>query len=127
MVNKVLLLGNVGKDPEIKTTPSGQQVASFSLATSRRWKDRDGNKQEKTEWHNVVVWGKQAEVVAQYVTKGKTLFVEGRIETRSWEKDGAKQYRTEIICENFQMVGGRAEGAAKPAGETAFDDESIPF
>ena len=85
MVNKVLLIGNLGRDPEVRTTPSGQSVASFTLATSRRWKDRDGNRQEQTEWHNIVVWGKQAETASQYLTKGKQIYVEGRIQTRSWD------------------------------------------
>ena len=109
MLNKVLLIGNLGRDPEVRTTPSGQPVATFSIATSRRWKDRDGNRQEQTEWHNIVVWGKQAEVAGQYLTKGKQVFVEGRLQTRSWDdkNSGEKKYKTEVICENFQMLGGR--------------------
>jgi len=139
MVNKVILIGNLGRDPEIRTTPSGQNVATFTLATSRRWKDRDGNRQEKTEWHNIVVWGKQAEVAGQYLTKGKQVFIEGRIETRSWEdkQSGEKRYKTEIICDNFQMLGSRggadARGAAPEAGHpeepgpAAMEDDDIPF
>jgi single-strand DNA-binding protein len=144
MVNKVLLIGNLGRDPEVRTTPSGQSVANFTVATSRRWKDRDGNRQEKTEWHNVVAWGKQAEIAGQYLTKGKQVFVEGRLETRSWEDKthGDKRYRTEVICDNFQMLGSRGSsgdgpdarggsgggsgsGSGGSAGE--FGDDDIPF
>ena len=85
MVNKVILVGNLGRDPEVRSTPSGQSVAEFSLATSRKWKDRDGNRQEQTEWHRVVCWGRQAEVAGQYLTKGKQIYVEGRIQTSSWD------------------------------------------
>ena len=115
MVNKVILVGNLGRDPEIRSTPSGQNVANFSVATTRRWKDRDGNRQEKTEWHNIVAWGKQAEIAGQYLTKGKQVFVEGRLETRSWEKDGQKHFRTEVICDQFTMLGGgtRGDGAGR--------------
>lgn len=111
MVNKVILLGNLGRDPEVRQTPSGQTVASFSIATSRKWRDRDGNRQEQTEWHNIVVWGRQAEVAGQYLTKGKQIFLEGRLQTRSWDdrNSGEKRYRTEIVCENFQMLGSRGD------------------
>lgn len=109
MYNKVFLIGNLGRDPEVRTTPSGQPVATFSLATNRRWKDREGGKREETEWHNVVCWARLAEIASQYLTKGRQIFVEGRIQTRSWDdqQSGEKKYRTEIICENFQMLGGR--------------------
>ena len=109
MLNKVFLVGNLGRDPEVRSTPSGQPVASFSVATSRKWRDRDGNRQEQTEWHNVVCWGKQAEIAGQYLQKGKQVFIEGRLQTRSWDdkNSGEKRYRTEIICENFQMLGSR--------------------
>ncbi len=112
MVNKVMLLGNLGRDPEVRQTPSGQTVASFSIATNRKWKDRDGNRQEQTEWHNIVVWGRQAEVAGQYLTKGKQIFLEGRLQTRSWDdrQSGEKRYRTEIVCEYFKMLGGRDGG-----------------
>jgi single-strand DNA-binding protein len=121
MLNKVLLIGNLGRDPEVRSTPSGQPVASFSLATSRRWKDKNGQRQEQTEWHNIVVWGRQAEIAGQYLTKGKQIFVEGRIQTRSWDdrQTGEKKYRTEIVCDNFQMIGARpseVEGAGSGAG-----------
>lgn len=111
MVNKVFLLGNLGRDPEIRSTQSGQPVANFSIATNRRWVDRTGQRQEQTEWHNIVCFGRQAEVAGQYLQKGKQIFVEGRIQTRSWDdrQTGEKKYRTEIICENFQMLGQRGD------------------
>jgi single-strand DNA-binding protein len=112
MVNKVILIGNLGRDPEVRSTPSGQPVASFTLATSRRWKDKNGQRQEQTEWHQIVVWGKQAEIAGQYLTKGKQIFLEGRLQTRSWDdrQTGEKRYRTEVVCENFQMLGSRGGG-----------------
>lgn len=112
MVNKVILIGNLGRDPEVRSTTSGQPVASFTLATSRRWRDKNGQKQEQTEWHNIVVWGKQAEIAGQYLTKGKQVFIEGRLQTRSWDdrQSGEKKYRTEVVCDNFQMLGGRGGG-----------------
>ena len=118
MVNKVILVGNLGRDPEIRSLPSGQPVASFSVATSRRCKDRDGNRQEQTEWHNVVCFGKTAEIAGQYLTKGKQVFVEGRIQTRSWDDktSGEKKYRTEIICDNFQMLGSAPGGGGRGGG-----------
>ncbi len=142
MVNKVILVGNLGRDPESRSLPSGQPVTNFSLATSRRYKDREGNRKDDTEWHNIVCFGKQAEIAAQYLTKGKMIAVEGRIQTRSWDdkESGKKQYRTEIVCENFQMLGGRGDssGGARsgapssdaeisyPGPEPAADDD-IPF
>lgn len=109
MINKVILVGNLGRDPEVRSTPSGQPVATFTLATSRRWKDKNGQRQEQTEWHTVVCWGRQAEVAGQYLTKGKQVYVEGRLQTRSWDdkNSGEKRYKTEVVCENFQMLGGR--------------------
>ena len=103
-LNKATLIGNITKDIELKSIPSGIKVASFGLATNRTWKDKDGNKQEQAEFHNIVAFGKQAEVIAQYCGKGDQLFIEGRIQTRSWDKeDGTIAYRTEIILENFQF------------------------
>ncbi|HEY0514164.1 MAG TPA: single-stranded DNA-binding protein [Thermoanaerobaculia bacterium] len=109
MVNKVILIGNLGRDPEVRSTPSGQPNAKFTLATNRKWRDKNGQKQEQTEWHNIVVWGKQAEIAGQYLTKGKQIYLEGRIQTRSWDdrNTGEKKYMTEIICDNFQMLGQR--------------------
>ena len=111
MVNKVILVGNLGQDPETKEV-NGNTVASFSVATSNRWKDKDGNRQEATEWHNVVCWGRQAEVAGQYLAKGKQVYVEGRLQTRSWEDNdsGKKMYRTEVVCNNFQMLGRKDDG-----------------
>jgi single-strand DNA-binding protein len=145
MVNKVILVGNLGRDPERRSTPSGQQVATFSVATSRRWRDRDGNRQEQTEWHNIVCWGRQAEVAGEYLKKGRQIYVEGRLQTRSWDdkNTGEKKYRTEVICENFQMLGQRGgdgggdyasapssdRGMGEPAEmpQSAPDDDDIPF
>jgi len=146
MVNKVILIGNLGRDPEVRTTPNGQTVASFTLATSRKWKDKDGNRQEQTEWHNIVVWGRSAETAGQYLVKGKQLYVEGRLQTRSWEDrtSGEKRYKTEVVCDNFQMLGGRGDsgggqrsggdpGHTEPedqhfqGGGGAMDDDDIPF
>lgn len=149
MVNKVILIGNLGRDPEVRSTPSGQAVASFTLATNRRWRDKNGQKQEETEWHNIVVWGKQAEIAGQYLTKGKQIYLEGRLQTRSWEdrNSGEKKYRTEIVCDNFQMLsrgdmeGGRGGGGSRDFGGGSSgggpsyddpgygpeDDDDIPF
>jgi single-strand DNA-binding protein len=153
MLNKVLLIGNLGKDPEMRSLPSGQSVASFTLATSRRWKDQGGQRQEQTEWHNIVVFGKQAEIAGQYLTKGKQIYIEGRIQTRSWDdrQSGEKKYRTEIVCDNFQMLGSRGGelegGGGRSAGGSSYgggggggssfddqgggggfgDDDDIPF
>jgi len=115
MVNKVILIGNLGRDPEVRSTPSGQPNAKFTLATSRRWRDKNNQKQEQTEWHQIVVWGKQAEIAGQYLTKGKQIYLEGRIQTSSWDdkQTGEKKYRTEIICENFQMLGSRGGGGGE--------------
>ena len=121
MINKVILVGNLGKDPELRSLPSGQAVANFTLATSRRWKDKNGQRQDQTEWHYVVCFGRQAEVAGQYLTKGKQIYVEGRLQTRSWDdrQTGEKRYRTEVICENFQMLGSRSGGDFEPAGAGA--------
>jgi single-strand DNA-binding protein len=104
-INKAFLFGNLTRDPELKSLPSGIKVVSFSLATNRTWKDKNGAKQESVNFHNIVAYGKPAEIIAQYVKKGSSLFVEGRIDTRSWEDktDGTKKYRTEVIVENFQF------------------------
>jgi len=101
-INEVTLYGRLGKDPEVKALPSGSSVASFTMATTRTWKD-DSGKHEQTEWHNVVVFGKRADVIAQYVHKGDALYVRGRLQTRSWEKDGVKHYRTEVVLDDFMF------------------------
>lgn len=109
-LNKVQLYGNLTRDPEMRALPSGQQVANFSIATNRVYKDKDGQKKEQTEFHNVVAFGRQADLIGQYMKKGRPLYVEGRLQTRSWDKDGQKQYRTEIVAENFQFGPGRGDG-----------------
>ena len=134
-LNKVLLYGNLTRDPEMRALPSGQQVASFSIATNRTYKNKDGQKQEAVEYHNVVAFGRQAEVIGQYLKKGRPVFVEGRIQTRSWEKDGNKQYRTEVVIENFQFgpsaAGAAASGSSTPrssapAGTSKADEVEYP-
>lgn len=106
-VNKVILLGRLGQDPELKYTPGGAAVCNFSLATTEAWTDKQGQKQEKTEWHRVVVWGKLAELCNQYLAKGRQAFLEGRLQTRSWDdKDGNKRYTTEILANTVQFIGG---------------------
>lgn len=113
-VNKVIILGRLGQDPELKYTPSGAAVCNFSLATSESWNDKaTGQKQERTEWHRVVVWGKLAELCNQYLSKGRQAFVEGKLQTRSWEdKDGNKRYTTEIAASTVQFIGGQAQAGA---------------
>jgi single-strand DNA-binding protein len=108
-LNKAMIYGNLTRDPEMKSLPSGMQVTSFSIATNRTFNDRDGKRQEQTEYHNIVVFGRQAETSAQYLKKGSGVFVEGRLQTRSWEKDGVKQYRTEIVADRVQF-GPRTDG-----------------
>jgi single-strand DNA-binding protein len=113
-VNKAILIGNLGRDPELRRTPQGSSVASFSLATTERRTDRNGQRQEYTEWHNVVAWGKLAELVNQYLKKGRTAYVEGRIATRSWDdRDGNKRYRTEIVANTIQFLGSPSGQASK--------------
>lgn len=107
-VNKAILIGVLGRDPELRYTPSGKAVCSFSLATSDKWKSADGEGQESTVWHNIVAWGKQAEVIKEYVTKGQHLYLEGRIVNRSYDdKEGNKKYTSEVVVQNFQFIGGK--------------------
>jgi single-strand DNA-binding protein len=109
-VNKVIILGRLGADPEVKTVAANSTVARLSVATSENWTDREGKKQERTEWHRVVVWGKLAELCGKYLTKGRQVFVEGRLQTRSWEDpQGQKKYSTEIVANTVQFIGGAAE------------------
>jgi single-strand DNA-binding protein len=154
-VNKVILVGNLGRDPEMRYMPSGDAVASFSIATTENWKDKNGQKQEQTEWHRISMFGKQAEIAGQYLKKGSSVYIEGRLQTRKWtDKEGQERQTTEIRAERMQMLGGRSGGnafemmdddngssappprqqsgsAAKPAGGggTGFDDfeDDIPF
>ena len=117
-INKVILIGNLGKDPEVRFTPGGQAVANFNIATSESWTDKNtGQKQERTEWHRIVVWGKLAELCGEYLKKGRQCYVEGRLQTREWvNKEGQKQYTTEVVANQVTFLGGRPEGAGAPAG-----------
>jgi single-strand DNA-binding protein len=133
-VNKVILVGKLGADPEMRYTAGGTAVCKFSLATNRRFTGKDGQKQEKTEWHRIVAWAKLAEICGQYLAKGKEVYIEGRIEYGSYEKDGVKHYTTDIVAENMTMLGSPGQGTrgqepeppfGPPAGGMPEDD--IPF
>jgi single-strand DNA-binding protein len=141
-VNKVILVGRLGKDPEIRSTPTGTTVAKFSLATDDRYTDKAGEKQERTEWHNIVAWGKLAEICGQYLRKGKLVYIEGSIRTDSWDdkETGQKKYRTDIVANQMQMLdrkgdenGGGAYAGAARKGATATataqveEDDEVPF
>ncbi len=132
-LNKATIYGNLTRDPELKALPSGMNVCSLSLATNRVYKDRDGKRQESTDYHNIVVFGRQADTCAQYLKKGAGAFVEGRLQTRSWDKDGAKQYRTEIVADRVQFgprSGGAGEGgggAAPVAGKQQQDGGALEY
>ena len=136
-VNRAFLIGNLGKDPEVRLTPGGQAVARFPVATSEVWNDKEGQRQERTEWHNVVVWGKQGETCGQYLAKGRQVFVEGSIRTRQYDdKDGNRRYITEIIAQRVQFLGGAGRGAearggaaeeAPAAPPASAEDDDIPF
>ena len=137
-LNKVMLIGNLGKDPELRHTPSGVAVATFTVATNESWKDQDGNMQERTEWHNIVAWRKLAEVCGEWLKKGKKVYVEGRIQTRSYDdkNTGAKKYMTEIVLDSMIMLDGRGGGEApsQPTAVAAPDepaaagkDDDLPF
>ena len=130
-VNKVILIGNLGKDPEVKVTPSGTPVAKFSLATNERYKDKAGQWQDRTEWHNLVAWQRTAEIIGEYVKKGSKIYVEGRLQTSSWDDKttGEKKYRTEIIVNDLVLLSGRGdgEGASRSAsGGGSFDQRAEP-
>jgi single-strand DNA-binding protein len=119
-VNKVILVGHLGKDPEVSYTPSGQALAKFSIATNRRVKDKAGEWQDETDWHNIVAWGKTAEFCSQYVTKGRLVYIEGRIQNRTWEdKEGKKRYATDIVANDVIPLGGRGEGGGEPTARAA--------
>ncbi len=135
-VNKVIVLGNLGRDPELRHTSGGKAVATLSVATNEQWSDQSGERQERTEWHRVVVWGRQAETSAQYLSKGRSVFVEGRLQTRKWQdRDGNDRYTTEIVAERVQFVGSAPSAAtgfsddlpAETAGATAPPADDIPF
>lgn len=128
-LNKVFLIGNLTRDPELKNLPSGTAVVSFGMATNRVWKDKQGEKQEEAQFHNIVVFGRQAEIVNQYLTKGSLALIEGRIQTRSWDgKDGSKQYRTEIVAETIQFGPRSGQGASEtnPSPKTTSLKEDMP-
>ena len=148
MINKVILVGRLGKDPEIRSTPGGQTVAKFSLATDEKYTDKSGEKQERTEWHNIVAWARLAEICGQYLRKGSLVYIEGSIRTDSWDdkESGQKRYRTEIIAREMKMLGGKREGgeeggyggggyqSRKPAAAGAGagappmdEDDEVPF
>ena len=117
-VNKVILVGNLGKDPELRYTPSGDAVATFTLATSEKFKSRDGQMQEKTEWHNIVAWRQLAEICGKFLHKGKQVYLEGKIQSRSYDdRDGNKRYITEIVVDQMQMLGAKGEGEGRSSGD----------
>ncbi len=148
MINKVILVGRLGKDPEIRSTPGGNTVAKFTVATDERYTDKSGEKQERTEWHNIVAWGKLAEICGQYLRKGKLVYIEGSIRTDSWDdkESGQKRYRTEIVANTMKMLdrrgddegsGGSYGGARRPAAAASStggssapemeEDDEVPF
>jgi single-strand DNA-binding protein len=141
-LNKVMLIGNLGKDPEVRYTAAGTAVASFSVATSEKFKNKNGEWEEKTEWHNVTLWARLAEIAGEYLAKGKTVYIEGRLQTRKWQdRDGKDRYTTEIVGEKMQMLSGKGEGGSRQGGgrtdsqsqEPAYEepvfnpDDDIPF
>lgn len=137
MINKAILIGRLGKDPDIRYTPDGTMVTTFRIATDEQWKDKNGEKVQKTEWHQIVTYRKLAEICGNYLVKGKLVFIEGRIQTRSWEdKDGIKRYTTEIIANDMKMLDSKGQNKADDAsfdaatgsphnGDTPLDD--VPF
>jgi len=147
MINKVILVGRLGKDPEVRSTPSGTSVAKFTIATDERFTDKNGEKQERTEWHNIVAWGKLGEICGQYLRKGKLVYIEGSIRTDSWDdkESGQKKYRTEIVARDMKMLdrrgddegggggsyGGASRGSSSRGGSAPApdmgDDEEVPF
>jgi single-strand DNA-binding protein len=125
-VNKVILVGNLGRDPEVRYMPNGEAVCNFSIATTENWKDKSGVKQEKTEWHNIAMYRRLAEIAGEYLKKGRPVYIEGRLQTRKWEKDGVTRYSTEIIADQMQMLGSKNDnaggGASYDGGQSAPDD-----
>lgn len=133
-LNKVILIGNLGKDPEVRVTASGQTMANFSLATKESFKNREGKREERTEWHNVVLWGRLAEIAREYLHKGKQVYIEGRLQTRKWEdKNGNARYTTEVVTDAMQMLGSKGDGGKTTQNisdslESAnFEDDDYPF
>jgi single-strand DNA-binding protein len=135
-VNKVILIGNLGSDPELRYTPSGKAVATLKLATNEQWTGKDGEKGERTEWHKVVAWARLGEICGEYLHKGSQVYIEGRLQTRSWEdKEGNKRFTTEIVAQTMQMLGSPGKGRATAAADEGFPseepvsipDDDIPF
>lgn len=128
-VNKVILVGNLGKDPEVRYTKSGQAVANFSLATSEKWTDKDGQKKEQVEWHRITVWGKLAEICGEHLLKGKQVYIEGRLQTREWEdNDGNKRQTTEVVANNMTMLGQVGiQSNVGASNDGNFEDDDTPF
>ena len=128
-VNKVILIGNLGSDPEVKYTPSGAAVANFNIATNESWTGKDGKKEERTEWHRIVVWNKLAELCGEYLSKGRTVYIEGRLQTREWnDKDGNKRYTTEVVAQTLQFLGSAGERSSRPSAPGASSGmESSPI
>ena len=127
-INKVILIGNVGGDPEVRYMPNGNAVTTLSLATSESWKDKQtGEKQERTEWHNIVIYRKLAEIAGEYLKKGRPVYIEGRLQTRKWQtKEGQDRYTTEIIADQMQMLGGREGGGGSSSYDASDEDQSRP-
>ncbi len=126
-VNKAILIGNLGADPEVRFTPGGQAVANFRIATSESWTDKQGQKQERTEWHRIVVWGKLAELCGEYLAKGRQCYVEGRLQTREWtDKEGKKNYTTEVVANQVTFLGSRGEGAGRGKSSSGGRDDFGP-
>ena len=133
-VNKVILVGNLGKDPEVKYTPGGTAVAKFSLATNERYKDKEGQWQDRTEWHNIVAWQRLAEIAGEYLKKGRTVYIEGRLQTSSWDdkESGQKKYKTEIVAQDLVLLGGKGDasgddaGGGRSRGAAAGFDQRVP-
>ncbi len=127
-VNKAILVGHLGADPESRFTPSGVAVSTFNMATNESWKNSEGNYEDRTEWHRIVLYGKAAETANEYMKKGQMAYIEGRIRTRSWEdKDGVKRYTTEILADRFTMLGRKGDNSGKPPEKDGNDDDDLPF
>ena len=125
-VNKVILVGNLGRDPEMRFMPNGEAVCNFSIATTDSWKDKSGQKQERTEWHNIVIYRKLAEIAGEYLKKGRPVYIEGRLQTRKWQtKEGQDRYTTEIIADQMQMLGGSEGGGGSSSYESMDEDQSM--
>jgi len=127
-VNKIVLVGHLGADPESRFTPSGVAVSTFNMATNESWKNKEGEYEDRTEWHRIVLYGKAAETASEYMKKGQLAYVEGRIRTRSWEdKDGMTRYTTEVLGDRFTMLGRKSENKSTAPAETGGDDDDLPF